>query len=264
MRQSAETGSLHRFATYEMILGYMAQSPVIIYCDGACSGNPGPGGWGSIVICADQVVELGDHSQATTNNRMEMTAVLAALQFSINHYKNAASIQVMTDSVYVIRGITQWMFGWKKRNWKNAENEEVSNRDLWMDLDAVVSEIKKNKIEIKWNFVKGHSGVPGNERCDQIAVAYSKNEFIELYSGLAADYLFDVTELPEIRPLPEMKSKSSAPSAPSWYLSYVNGVLTKHKTWKECEAVVKGRPAKFKKVSSVQEETEVKKNWGIG
>lgn len=241
----------------------MTQSQIIIYCDGACSGNPGPGGWGSIVICADRVVELGDRSPATTNNRMEMTAVLAALEFSLSHYKNIAEICVMTDSVYVIRGMTQWIFGWKRRNWKNAENEEVSNRDIWVNLDHVVTQIKKNKTEIKWNFVKGHTGVPGNERCDEIAVAFSKNEFIELYSGKASDYLFDVTEWPSIRPLPEMKSKSAADSAPSWYLSYVNGVLTKHNTWKECEAVVKGRPAKYKKVSSVQEEAEVKKNWGI-
>lgn len=241
----------------------MKPAEVIIYCDGACSGNPGPGGWGSIVICGGRVTELGAADSATTNNRMEMRAVLAALEFSLHEYKNITGINVLTDSVYVIRGITQWIFGWKKRNWKNAENEEVSNRDIWIELDKVVAEIKKNQIKIKWSFVKGHSGVPGNERCDRIAVAFSKNEWIELYDGAAENYLFDVNVLPEERPLPEMKSKSAGPAAASWYLSYVNGVLVRHQTWKECEAVVKGRPAKFKKVSSQQEEDEVKKNWGV-
>ena len=241
----------------------MKPAEVIIYCDGACSGNPGPGGWGSIVICGRRVTELGAADSATTNNRMEMHAVLAALEFSLREYKNITEINVLTDSVYVIRGITQWIFGWKKRNWKNAENEEVSNRDIWIELDKVVGEIKKNQIKIKWSFVKGHSGVPGNERCDRIAVAFSKNEWIELYDGGAKNYLFDVSVLPEERPLPEMKSKAAGPATASWYLSYVNGVLVRHQTWKECEAVVKGRPAKFKKVSSQQEEDEVKKNWGV-
>ncbi|MGZ3691200.1 MAG: ribonuclease HI, partial [Pseudobdellovibrio sp.] len=110
---------------------------------------------------------------------------------------------------------------------------------------------------------KGHAGIEGNERCDVIAVAYSKNDYVDLYKGSTEDYRFDINVMPITRPLPEFKNKTSEEKKNSWYLSYVNGVLTKHKTWPECEAVVKGRPAKFKKVSSEAEEVEVKKSWGI-
>ncbi len=245
----------------------MNSKKIIIYCDGACSGNPGPGGWGSVVICGNEVTELGDGAAATTNNRMEMSAVVAALNFcSLKYLKyNIESVQIFTDSVYVIKGITQWISGWKKRGWKNAANEEVSNQDIWVELDQSVLNAKtKLKTELKWNFVKGHSGVAGNERCDVIAVAFSKNDFIDLYEGSAKNYVFDVSVLPELRPLPEMKKKSDSGAKVVWYLSYVNGVLKKHQTWSECEAVVKGRPAKFKKVSSEEEERAVKKSWGIG
>lgn len=249
-------------------LGFMKSTNVTVYCDGACSGNPGPGGWGSIVIIGDLVVELGGGTPATTNNRMEMTAVSEALRYCVKNYSKGdlEFIQIFTDSVYTIRGITQWIFGWKKRGWKNAANEEVSNQDIWIELDKVVSLVKsKLDCEIRWNFVKGHSGVLGNERCDEIAVAFSKNQYIDLYKGTAASYVFDVRALPEIRPLPDMKSKSdnNSPKPAAWYLSYINGVLLRHTTWRECEAVVKGRPAKFKKVTSVEEETTVKKSWGI-
>lgn len=237
---------------------------VVIYCDGACSGNPGPGGWGSILIFKDRVQELGGADPVTTNNRMEMTAVMEALKLCLaNQAKiNTRKIQIFTDSVYVIRGITQWIFGWKKRGWKNAGNEEVSNQDIWQELDSVVQSLKKNQFEIKWSFVKGHSGIAGNERCDEIAVAFSKKDYIDLYSGKAEDYIFDVSVLPEERPLPDMKSKTPDNKV-YWYLSLVNGVLSKHKTWAECEAMVKGRPAKFKKVSSEEEAEAVKKSWGL-
>ncbi len=247
----------------------MKITDIVIYCDGACSGNPGPGGWGSIVIARDSVIELGGGDSATTNNRMEMSAVLEALRYCQKTYTRGelGTIQIFTDSVYVIRGITQWIFGWKKRGWKNAKNEAVSNQDIWVQLDKLVFDIKNNLTDdIKWNFVKGHSGVAGNERCDVIAVAYSKNAFIDLYEGSAENYLFDVRELPEIKSVPEMKKKSDSevPKPAAWYLSYINGVLKKHVTWKECEAVVKGRAAKFKKVSSLDEENAIKKSWGIG
>jgi ribonuclease HI len=135
---------------------------------------------------------------------------------------------------------------------------------MWIELDRTVQNIKtKLNCEIKWNYVKGHSGVAGNERCDEIGVAFSKDDYIDLYNGPAEGYVFDVNELPEVRSLPEMKSKSSSGPKTSWYLSYINGVLTKHATWSECEAVVKGRAAKFKKVSNAEEEAAVKKSWGI-
>lgn len=248
----------------------MQTNSIVIYGDGACSGNPGPGGWGSIVIFDGKTVkELGGGDGATTNNRMEMSAVIAALNYSHTLLQesgaSSANIQIFTDSVYVIRGITQWIHGWKRRGWKNAENQDVSNRDLWIELDRAVSGIKNGVgANLEWNFVKGHSGIAGNERCDEIAVAFSKNSYVDLYHGSASGYVFDVTELPEKKPLPEMKKNGASGSGkPAWYLSYVNGVLSRHATWGECEAVVKGRPAKFKKVTSEEEEAAVKKSWGV-
>ncbi len=240
---------------------------IYIYCDGACSGNPGPGGWGSIVILNQKVIELGDSANATTNNRMEMTAVLVALNYCLQQ-KNISEIKkihIFTDSVYVIRGFTQWMHGWKRRGWKTADNGEVSNQDLWQNLDLFSNQIKKinPNLKIEWSFVKGHSGVPGNERCDEIAVAFSKKNHVDLYQGLAKYYIFDPYQLPETRPLPDLKNKSTATPKTVWYISYVNGKFSRHETWKECEALVKGRAAQFKKVTSAEEEEQIKKTWGV-
>jgi ribonuclease HI len=243
------------------------KSRAVIYTDGACSGNPGPGGYGSIVITENQVVELAGAEPDTTNNRMEMLATIKAfilcLQFS---KKNPLTeILIFTDSVYVIRGITEWIHGWKRRGWKTATQGEVSNQDLWQKLDDLINEIKKQNSQVKfnWNFVKGHSGDPGNERCDEMAVACSKNDYIELYLGSHENYRFDVSVMPEIKDLPDMKKKSDSATKTAWYISFVNGVFTRHETWKQCEALVKGRAAKFKKVSSEAEETQIKKSWGL-
>lgn len=243
------------------------QNKIVIYGDGACSGNPGPGGWGSIVITPKHVEELAGSERNTTNNRMEISAILNALAWCAGKIakENIDEILIYTDSVYLIRGITQWIFGWKRRGWKTAENGEVSNQELWQELDQVIVQLKKKNPDIKlqWNFVKGHAGDPGNERCDEIAVAGTKDQYVDLYQGSLKNYRFDVNILPESRPLPEMKKKSDEASKPAWYISYVNGVFSRHQTWKECEALVKGRPAKFKKVTSEEEETQVKKTWGV-
>ena len=236
-----------------------------LYTDGACSGNPGPGGYGSIIICDDQqVFEIGAHYSQATNNRMELQAVISGLDYIINHAgsNKEFSTQVYTDSVYVIRGITQWIFSWKKNGWKNSSGEPVTNQDLWIQLDTVVQKIP---TKISWDYVRGHNDDPGNERCDQIAVAFSKNNFIQLFQGSSENYIFDVTAAAKSEPLPEARDwkKSPADKKNSWYLSLINGVITKYSTWSECEAQVKGRPAvKFKKVSSDQEEQDLLKSWG--
>lgn len=241
------------------------QNKVVIYGDGACSGNPGPGGWGTIVITKNHVEELAGAHPATTNNRMEISAILNGLSWCLGKLSDINEIIVFTDSVYLIRGITQWIFGWKKRGWKTAENGEVSNQDLWQEIDQTIAALKKKnpQLNLQWNFVKGHAGDPGNERCDEMAVSGTKDQYVDLYQGSPKNYRFDVTILPEIKPLPEMKKKSNEPGKPAWYISYVNGVFSRHQTWKECEALVKGRPAKFKKVTSEEEETQVRKSWGL-
>jgi ribonuclease HI len=135
--------------------------PVIIYIDGACRGNPGPGGWGVILNYKDnKVKELYGGEQNTTNNRMELMAAIQALET----LSRPCSVQINTDSQYVLQGITDWIINWKKRGWKNAAKKPVKNDDLWRRLDAA---IKPHTIE--WLWVKGHSGDEGNERADALA-----------------------------------------------------------------------------------------------
>ncbi|MBS1210242.1 MAG: Ribonuclease [Proteobacteria bacterium] len=131
-----------------------------IFTDGACSGNPGPGGWGAILRAGTVEKELWGGEPATTNNRMEMLAVIRALSC----LKRPVSARVYTDSQYVQKGISEWIQGWKKRGWKTASKEPVKNEDLWRVLDA---EAAKHRIE--WVWVKGHAGHPENERCDVLA-----------------------------------------------------------------------------------------------
>ncbi len=135
---------------------------VEIYTDGACRGNPGPGGWGATLEMGEHFRELSGAEAMTTNNRMELMAVISALEA----LKRPVPIRLYTDSEYVRRGITEWLKSWKARGWKTADRKPVKNQDLWERLDAIAS-----RHEIEWHWVKGHSGVPGNERVDRLANA---------------------------------------------------------------------------------------------
>jgi ribonuclease HI len=133
---------------------------VVIYADGACKGNPGPGGWGAWISMGDHSKELCGGESVTTNNRMELMAVIRALQA----LKRACNVKVYTDSVYVQKGMTEWIEGWKKRGWRTADKKPVKNDDLWQELDASAQQHK-----IEWLWVKGHAGDAGNERADALA-----------------------------------------------------------------------------------------------
>ncbi|ESH87764.1 ribonuclease H [Cupriavidus sp. HPC(L)] len=133
---------------------------VTIYSDGACKGNPGPGGWGAVLLANGHVKELFGGEANTTNNRMELTAVIEALRA----LKRPCKVQVWTDSQYVQKGISEWIRGWKARGWKTAEKKPVKNADLWQALDAAAAE-----HDISWHWVRGHNGHPGNERADALA-----------------------------------------------------------------------------------------------
>jgi ribonuclease HI len=135
---------------------------VEIYTDGACRGNPGPGGWGATMESGEHFRELSGAEADTTNNRMELTAVIRALEA----LKRRAVVTVHTDSEYVRRGITEWLPNWKARDWKTTDRKPVKNRDLWERLDELAA-----GHDIDWRWVKGHSGVPGNERVDALATA---------------------------------------------------------------------------------------------
>jgi ribonuclease HI len=232
----------------------------IIFTDGACTGNPGPGGWAAIVVTpAGEVRELGGANPATTNNRMEMMGTLQGLR-SISPTETS-SLVVYTDSTYVIRGITQWIWGWRSKGWKNAEGGEVSNRDLWEELSKEVSRLKP--LQVQWKYVRGHTGVPGNERCDEIAVGFAQRKRVDLYRGSLLKYGVAILDLPEDQDLPEMRPKTAKAAAHS-YLSLLGGVVMRHSTWPECERRVKGQSqAKFKKAMSEKDEAEIIKSWGL-
>lgn len=133
---------------------------VVIYTDGACRGNPGPGGWGALLRYGDTERELFGGELETTNNRMELLAAIEALR-ALN---TPCSVDLTTDSVYVKNGITSWLEGWKKKGWKTAARQPVKNVDLWQALDE-----QNQRHQVRWHWVKGHSGHAGNERADQLA-----------------------------------------------------------------------------------------------
>lgn len=135
---------------------------IIIYTDGACKGNPGPGGWGAWLTSGDYEKELCGGEAETTNNRMELMAVIEAL----SALKKPCSVLLHLDSEYVRKGITEWIHGWKARGWKTAARQPVKNVDLWQRLDALVTQ---GGHSIEWKWVKGHSGDPGNEKADALA-----------------------------------------------------------------------------------------------
>jgi ribonuclease HI len=138
----------------------LAKERVEIYTDGACSGNPGPGGWGVVLRWNGTEKELSGGERETTNNRMEMMAAIKALE----SLKRAVPVDLYTDSTYVRDGITKWLPGWKSNGWKTAAKKPVKNQDLWERLEAALRD-----HDIKWHWVKGHSGHPENERADELA-----------------------------------------------------------------------------------------------
>ena len=135
---------------------------VEIFTDGACSGNPGPGGWGAIMRTKGKEKELSGGEKNTTNNRMEMMAVIAALEA----LQRDCSVKITTDSQYVMKGMLEWLPGWKKRNWQTAAKKPVKNIDLWQRLESAAE-----SHQVEWEWVRGHQGHVENERADQLAVA---------------------------------------------------------------------------------------------
>ncbi len=217
---------------------------MIIFTDGSSRGNPGPGGWGAIVFGNENVVELGGRENDTTNNRMELLAVISALESSTEK-----EVVVYTDSAYIVSGITRWIAGWKRNNWKTSTKDDVLNRDLWERLDSAV----QNRV-VDWRLVKGHSGNPGNERCDVIATTFADNTPAVLYNGPKEKYNINPTVSVSLSTTTKPKSKGRAYS----YVSMVDGVIQVHRTWEECKQRVSGTSgARFKKSVSPENEEEI-------
>jgi ribonuclease HI len=138
----------------------MTAKPVVIYTDGACSGNPGPGGWSAILIYGDRCKEISGGEPETTNNRMELTAAIAALEA----LKHPSRVELHTDSSYLRDGITRWIHGWKRNGWRTADKKPVKNAELWQRLDEA-----RQPHQIAWHWVRGHAGHKENERADELA-----------------------------------------------------------------------------------------------
>ena len=238
-------------------------SQIIVFTDGAAKGNPGPGGWGAIVVTSDRhVTELGGGSPHTTNNRMELGGAIAALQ----HVASLPGpVAIYTDSTYLIQGITQWVWGWRKRGWKTAQGTDVLNRELWEQLSSLIG--ARARGDVNWHWVRGHVGTPGNERADQISVSFAMQGAADLYVGSLDDYALPILQLPDDTRLPKRTAGSAATKttvAAYSYLSVINGVAMRHVTWADCERRVKGQSgARFKKATNAADEAAILSGWGI-
>jgi len=283
----------------------MNSSPVreqiVAFTDGAASGNPGPGGWAAVVVTPQgHVTELGGGAAHTTNNKMELTGAIKALEHIA---REPQPVRIYTDSSYVIKGITQWVWNWQRRGWKTAGGGDVLNRDLWEQLLSLVNAHGRNRIE--WHWVRGHDGTPGNERVDEIAVAFSRGRDEQLYDGPLSAYGLAILDLPDNTTLPARvsagrgsatpvrngplfgtdaghdplagteargakvadaaKTRSTSKGSAYSYLSLIDGALERHATWAECERRVKGRAgARFKKAMSAADEADILRSWGVG
>src|SRR3989338_3684967 len=154
-----------------------------IYTDGACKGNPGPGGWGIVVQGPDRILERGGRETLTTNNRMELLAAIKAL----TEVPHQGKVCICSDSKYVMQGIQDWIVGWKRNDWRNAAGKPVANQDLWQRLDLLTT-----RVVATWKYVPAHTGIPGNERADAIASAFAMGQDPVLYEGSKAAYFIEL------------------------------------------------------------------------
>ena len=152
----------------------MSKDKIIIYTDGAARGNPGPAGWGTILIDRKKILEMGGASKHATNNQMELIAPIETLKY-LKKIKTKIPVEIFSDSKYVVLGITEWIFNWQKKNWKNAAKKPVLNKELWQELYKLSQQFK-----IKWIYVEGHNGDKYNERADEIATSFADSNRIEL------------------------------------------------------------------------------------
>ena len=246
---------------YATIFPMNQTKKTIIFTDGSSRGNPGPGGWGTILAEGETgsmtVTELGGAEKVTTNNRMEIMASVQGLE----HAAKNSHVIVYTDSSYLINGITKWIHGWKKNGWKTKTGDDVVNKDLWVRLyDAIQGHT------IEWKHVGGHVGILGNERCDHIATDFADGNEVNLYNGPLSAY-----DLPDVLNVSHdsvkaasKKSDSSRSKAKAYsYVSSVGGVIQVHHSWAECEKRVKGaKGARYKKALDKAEEIGIVAEFG--
>ncbi|HZS43293.1 MAG TPA: ribonuclease HI [Candidatus Paceibacterota bacterium] len=229
---------------------------ILIFTDGAARGNPGPAGWGAVIVHDKEVKEIGGFASNSTNNQMELTGAIKALK---EVEDKDLPIELFTDSSYLINGITKWVSAWRMNEWKTKAKKEVLNRELWEQL----AELVENK-NIEWKYLGGHSGIVGNERCDQIATEFADGKRPVLFSGPLDKYGLDILNfnLDEEKAAQKAAARSHQRAAAYSYVSLVNGKIKTHKTWADCEKRVKGKSgAKFKKATSKEDEKEIIKEF---
>jgi ribonuclease HI len=228
----------------------------VVIADGACSGNPGRGGWGLIVKTPEgRVSEFGGAEEATTNNRMELFGLYRGLQ---EVYRDSARtappeshrrIHVISDSKYVLDGAEKSLSRWAGNGWVTTAGEPVKNRDLWEKIEKGLSLLSEAGFSFRYELVKGHAGTEANERVDQIAVKFSQGQAPDLYQGHLEGYPVSLSPGTKFEPV---------------YLSFVGGKLERHATWEACRRATEGKNgAKFKKVKNRLEEQETLTAWGV-
>lgn len=235
----------------------LMKETILIFTDGAAKGNPGRGGFGVVISQGDNVLEKGGFKEYTTNNEMELKAVVEALKEVAD---KKIPVHIYTDSKYVVEGAKGWVFGWLKNDWKTKAETDVLNKELWQELVPLL-----NKVEIDWHKIPGHSGLAGNERVDTIASTFAEKGTYELYKGTLKDYGYDIynTTYDEQKAQDRSDARKRQAQKAYSYVSAVDGVVKIHKTWVECEARVKGKKGtRFKKSLDAENEKEIVREFG--
>ncbi len=230
---------------------------ITIFTDGASKGNPGRGAFGAVIFDGKTVTELGAFSERTTNNEMELKAVVEALK-AIDHVDTVVAIY--TDSKYVVEGANGWIFGWQKNGWKTKADTDVLNKALWQELVPLLK-----KFEIEWHKVPGHVGIIGNERADTIASDFADKGTFDLYNGPYSEYGFNIedTSYDEAKAKARSDARKRQAQKAYSYISSVDGIVQTHKSWSECESRVKGKKGvRFKKSLNASDEKEIIKDFG--
>ncbi len=238
-----------------------------IYTDGACSGNPGPGGWAAVIVSGGNISEIGGGERHTTNNRMELTGVMQGL---ISLHGQSGPVIIHTDSTYVMNGASKWIHGWKRNGWKKKDGGEVLNADLWQSLAAQLHP------GIDWRLVKGHAGHYFNERCDSIAVAFSTGQMPDLTScpiaSLADADLIARTIAADLETPHASRAAKSAPpkktaNTPIYskkkYIYVLSGQVYRFDDWDSCKAFTSGKPGYPKAVQSPEDERDYLRRFGL-
>jgi ribonuclease HI len=230
---------------------------IVVYTDGASRGNPGKGGWAAVIVAGDRAFELAGAQADATNNQMELLATIKGLGYVRDRFPEQTT-KLHADSAYVLNGIERWLDGWERNGWMTVAKKPVENKALWKELLALRDAFGRKLQLVK---VEGHAGEKYNERVDTLAVDAALGKEQELFAGSLAEY---EALLKDMKPKPKKENKKTSDKAAYSYVSLVNGSVHVDHTWAACEKRVKGaKGAKFKKVFSKQEETDLVQDYTL-